>query len=60
MSNDTIELILISDGAAWLRQVATAEGLNGKPLEAYVQLFRECHLNLRECLARIGRGEMLK
>ena len=60
MSNDTIELILISDGAAWLRRVATAEGLNGKPIEAYVQLYRECHLNLREALARIRRGEMLR
>ena len=48
-----------AQAAGWLHQIATLEGPNGKPLEDYMKLVSKCNSNLRECLARIGRGEML-
>jgi hypothetical protein len=47
------------DGALWLRKVATVEGLNGQPLDAYLSLFARCKGNLRECLSIIGKGGLL-
>jgi len=40
------------------REIATKEGLNGKSLDAYVTLLRDCRNNLREALTRIEMGEM--
>ena len=41
------------------RAIATKEGLNGKPLDEYTKLLRDCRNNLREALTRIEMGEMV-
>ncbi len=40
------------------RWIADQEGLNGKPLAAYIKLVRDCKNNLRAVLQRIEAGEM--
>ncbi len=40
------------------RWIADQEGLNGKPMAAYVRLVRDCKNNLRAVLQRIEAGEM--
>lgn len=45
---------------AWalrLREIAQREGLDGRPLEDYVSMFRRCDCNPRAALRLIGRGE---
>lgn len=46
--------------AVQCHRIAEQEGLNGKPLAAYVRLLQECKNNLRMALQRVGAGEMLQ
>lgn len=39
--------------------IADKEGLNGKPIESYIRLAKDCRNNMREMLTRIEAGEML-
>ncbi len=40
------------------KRIAEAEGLDGRPVEAYVKLVRACQNNMRSVLQRIEAGEM--
>lgn len=40
-------------------EIATKEGLNGKPLEDYVKLMKQCRNNLRTAYSKIEAGAML-
>ena len=42
------------------RQVADAEGLNGKPLAAYKRLVQRCRNNMRAVLQAVESGEMVE
>ncbi len=41
------------------REIATEEGLNGRPIESYVRLAKDCRNNLRRMLSEIAAGAML-
>jgi hypothetical protein len=41
------------------REIADAEGLNGKPESAYLRLVQRCRNNMREVLQTVETGEML-
>ena len=45
--------------AEHVQRVAQAEGLDGQPLEAYVQLALTCKGNVRMMLSKVQRGAML-
>lgn len=45
--------------AEYAQRVAQSEGLDGKPIAAYVRLINECGGSLREAISRIDRGVML-
>ncbi|HUU97893.1 MAG TPA: hypothetical protein VM487_19320, partial [Phycisphaerae bacterium] len=42
------------------RQIADAEGVNGKPESAYIRLVQRCRNNMREVLQAVESGEMLE
>jgi len=42
------------------REIAEAEGLNGKPDSAYLRLVQNCKNSMREVLQRIDAGEMME
>ena len=41
------------------REIARKENLDGKPIDQYVRLVRECRCNFRSVLQRVESGEML-
>ena len=51
---------LAKPAAQWLRTIAQAEGLDGKPEAAYVRLFNESAGSFREALQRIDAGAMME
>ena len=50
---------LAKPAARWLRTIAQAEGLDGKPEAAYVRLFNDSAGSFREALQAIDAGAML-
>jgi len=42
------------------REIADAEGLNGKPLAAYKRLVQRCRNNMRMVLQAVESGEMIE
>lgn len=48
------------DFATYASKIARTENLNGRPIEAYRQLIRDCNGNLGLALQKIDAGEMLK
>ncbi len=50
---------LAKPAARWLRKIAQAEGLDGKPEAAYVRLFNDSAGSFREALQAIDAGVML-
>ncbi len=60
-----IDISLTSQGLArafgqHCRDIATAENLNGKPIESYVKLAQKCKNNCRMMLQEIESGYMIK
>jgi DNA polymerase III gamma/tau subunit len=45
--------------AAKVQEIATKEGLNGQPIEAYVKLAQRCKNNMRAMFQAVEAGEML-
>jgi replication-associated recombination protein RarA len=49
---------LSMDFACRARKIAQAAGLDGKPIECYLRLAKDCHNNLRQMIQRIELGDM--
>ncbi|MCK4857922.1 MAG: hypothetical protein KAT58_08145, partial [candidate division Zixibacteria bacterium] len=45
--------------AAKIKEIAAAEGLDGKPIGAYERLLKDCRNNFRAALQKVENGEML-
>ena len=45
--------------AARAREIATAEGLDGQPIEKYLKLVQDERMNFRAVLQRIESGDMV-
>ena len=45
--------------AARIKEIAAAEGLDGKPISAYERLLKDCRNNFRAALQKVENGEML-
>jgi len=59
-----VEIALTNQGLAKAfadraRQIAHADGLDGKPDSAYLRLVQRCHNNMRAVLQAVESGEML-
>ena len=50
---------LVLDFACHVRKIAQAEGCDGKPIGAYIDLVRKSNHNLRACLMAVESGAML-
>jgi len=46
--------------AARAQEIAQAEGLDGKPMSAYLRLVQDCHNSMRDALQLVGKGTMRK
>jgi len=59
-----VEVRLTSQGlckpfAAWVKQIAETEGLDGQPIARYEQLARDCRNNMRRMLMAVESGTMI-
>jgi len=51
---------VVLDFAVRARVIAEEAGLNGQPLDRYVELVRSCRCNMRRVLQQIESGEMME
>lgn len=51
---------LAKPGAAYVKRVAEAAGLDGQPIERYVRLVGDCRGNLRQALQQVRAGAMME
>ncbi len=42
------------------KEIASAEALDGQPIQAYVRLAQQCHNNMRAILQAVESGEMIR
>jgi hypothetical protein len=51
---------LVLDFACYVRKIAQAEGCDGRPIGAYIDLVRKCKHNLRARLMAVESGVLLE